>query len=159
MVMYLIYDHIGRIYLRVWIVVEVFCHGRIFSLPVSDTCTCIQAMTIHSAINGLPCFANMFLAPPPACSKIHVYYTGGLAGGPYHYFESFSSCMAGESVHGQQYGTGFTPSHPARLVARLRTSTPGDPSDFLDDERQWVVVLEKPFVIIPKYEGMIDVAW
>ena len=69
---YLIYDHNGHICLWVWIIIKVSCHGRILSPPVHN----IWAMTVHSAMEGLPHFTNILLGTFPACNKI--YYTGGL---------------------------------------------------------------------------------
>ena len=113
MFMPLIYDHNGHICLQVWIVVKLCCHERIFIPPMHD----ILAMAVHSAMEGLPRFTHILLATTPACNKIN--HTGGLPGGPYHYFQLLFSCLAGESIRGQQYGTGFIPSHPAQLVAGL----------------------------------------
>ena len=84
----------------------------------SSVLLCMILTNDHSFCNGgVAPFYHILLAIPPAWNKI--YYTGGLAGDPYHYFELFSSSMAGERICGQQYETGLTPSHFAHLVAGL----------------------------------------
>ena len=95
MVIYLIYDHDSHICPWVCIFNKVCYHRTVFSPPVHD----IQMTTINSAVKGLPSFTHILLATPPACNKI--YYTGRLAGGPYHHSQLFSSCVAEESIRGQ----------------------------------------------------------
>ena len=59
MVVLLIYDHSHYICLRVWIIVKVCCHWRIFSPPVHD----IGVMIVHSAMEELPPISSTYCWP------------------------------------------------------------------------------------------------
>ena len=63
MVVHLIYDHNGHIYLRMCVIIKMCQHGRNFSPPVCD----VKTMIVDSVMKGLPHFTHILLATPPAC--------------------------------------------------------------------------------------------
>ena len=105
-------DHDRDISLQVSATVEMCDHWRFLSSSVHN----IEAMAIHSAVQGLFRLTHVLKTTPPALYQIH--NVGSFAGGTHPKEKSLAYCFTGKHIHGQKDQASFAPICHTAKVAR-----------------------------------------